>query len=255
MVIMSLWIMSFTPPFQNVFRQVSAYPFFVYYWTQLLTTFFNKFSETHNTCFSIDATGSIFRKLRPPCDPNHNCAAEHLFLYIAVLKLPRTTIPTIQMISENQTMQNICQWLKSTKILPNEVIVDQLSALIGAAVKAFTKFGNTLEYLDDCLLVLEKTKTFTPNCFIRLDTSHFIKCLNGLSCFKFIDKRVKMFYVKQLWKIKNSFDYDEVKKIVRNLVTVALHKFDWHTNTGEKTRCEIAKDILRNIGHNLEMGD
>lgn len=139
--------------------------------------------------------------------------------------------------------------------MPNEVITDQSPALIGAVVKAFTSFKSTKDYLNHSFLVLEKKKTYIPSCFIRLDTSHFVKIFYGMTCFKFIDKRVKLYYVKHLHKLKSCTEYEVAKLLIENLVTVAMQKFDRYDENGQKTRCEVARERLKQLNTENETKD
>lgn len=193
-VVLALWVMSCTPSLNTVIRNVSLHPFFVYYWTELQRKFYQKFSKSHYTAISIDATGSLFKKIYPPTNlSDQQYHSKHLFLYVTVLKLINTSIPLTQMISATQKMENIYvvkMWAENM-IKPKEFITDDFSALIGACVKAFTTFATTREYVSHCFKVLEQQTHVIPVCFMSLDSSHFIKTLYGLECFKFVDLRVK----------------------------------------------------------------
>lgn len=86
-------------------------------------------------------------------------------------------VPITQMISGSHTLDTIHKWLEAwvkDKSIPNEVIVDDSSALIGADVKAFTPFDTTKEYIQNSYEQLEKSEPTPHSCFIRIDTSHFI---------------------------------------------------------------------------------
>lgn len=103
---------------------------------------------------SIDATGSIFKKLQPPLTLKH----KHVFFYVAVLQTNGSScVPMTQMITDSHSLGNICYWLKTwikTKKPPHEVVCDDSSALLGAIVKAFTHCNTTREYISYCFSVL-----------------------------------------------------------------------------------------------------
>jgi hypothetical protein len=76
---------------------------------------------------------------------------------------------------------------------------------------------------------------------------HFIKILFNLSCFKHVDQRVKFFYFKCLQEIKLCEDYDTLKVILIDLITMCLNKYDGQNSEGTLTRCEQAKIRLRRL--------
>lgn len=250
-VIVSLWIMTLTEPFKTIIRKFSVFPFIVYYWTQLQLDIYKSMASQSYTVLSIDATGSIFKNIIPPIELDKSYKPKHLFLYIVLMKIKNGSVPLCQMISETHTLDSIYDWLrtwiKNMKNKPDEVVSDDSSALIGAITRAFTRFDSLKDYLKQCFLILESGKGDLPECFIRLDTSHWVKNLYGLNCFKFVDKRVKDYYVKYLLILKSCCNYREAKQIIINLVIVALHRFDSLHQNNDKSRCAIAKEELKEM--------
>lgn len=246
LVILALWIMSFTEPWVNVIRTVSLQPFFIHYWTELQLNFYKRASKA---VLSIDATGSIFKKISPPY-PTNDYDSKHLFLYVVMLKIKDTSVPLSQMISAVQTMDNIFQWLKKWiggMKVPNEVVCDDSAAIIGAVVNAFTRSTTTREYLSHCFKVLCHAECCLITCLIRLDTSHFLKSLYRLQCFKFIDIRVKSFYIRYLLALKSCTNFEVAKTIIENLTVVALQKYDRYLMDGSKSKCDKARELLKSF--------
>lgn len=228
--ILSLWSLSATPPYNKFIKIISLVPFY---------------NNNLNVNLSIDATGSIIKPIVPPETTNMKYKPKQKFLNIAVCETSESNVPVSQMISETHTMKDIENWLEKTfrKVSQrvNEVTSDDSAAIIGAAVKVFTKFKCTNEYLSYCFSVLEKQCEFDETqCFLRLDTSHFVKNLYGLNCFKFVDWRVKQFYIKYLVLLKNCTNYDEIKEITKDLISLSLNKY-------ENSDFEDVKRRLRNI--------
>lgn len=247
-VVLALWIMSFTKPWVNVIRTVSLQPFFIHYWTELQLNFYKKVSKAY-TVLSIDATGSIFKEISPPYSTS-DYERKHLFLYVVMLKMNDNSVPLSQMISAVQTMDNIFQWLKKWiggMKAPNEVICDDSAAIIGAVVNAFTRFTTTREYLSHCFKVLCHGERCQITCLLRLDTSHFLKSLYRLQCFKFIDIRVKSFYIRYLLALKSCMNFEVAKTIIENVIVVALQKYDRYLMDGSKSKCDKARDILKSF--------
>lgn len=256
-VVFALWIMPFKEPWANVIRTVSLQPFFIHYWTELQLKYYykNVCSKKMYTVVSIDATGSIFKKISPPNSTN-DYESKHLFLYVVMLKIKdMSSVPLSQMISALQTMDNIFQWLKKwigEMKTPNEVICDDSAAIIGAVVNAFTRFTTTREYLSHCFNVLNQRERCQITCLLRLDTSHFLKSLYRLQCFKFVDIRVKSFYIRCLLRLKNCTNFETAKIIIQNLIIVALQKYDRYLNDGSKSKSDRARDILKSLGVSSE---
>lgn len=120
--------------------------------------------------------------------------------------------------------------------------MDDSAALIGAAVKAFTPYESTKDYLTSSFNKLNSDAKTPKEPYIRLDTSHFVKIVYNLSCFQNVDSRVKAFYCKCILFIKSLDSYDRLKDVIADVITVCLHKF---INTG--SRCETAIKTLKNI--------
>lgn len=79
-----------------------------------------------------------------------------MFLYSCVLSSVYSAgVPMAQMISDSHSLETIYKWLATwckslNNATPNEGVVDDCAALIGAVVKAFTKFNSTAEYVNAC---------------------------------------------------------------------------------------------------------
>ncbi|CAG9790273.1 unnamed protein product [Diatraea saccharalis] len=245
---MALWIMSTLDSFKKIIRLVSLLPLNVYYWSPEQDKYYKDYSRNERTVLSIDATGSIFK----PVGVGNINLSKQIFFYSCVMAscYNESSVPIAQLISDSHTLDTIHKWLGTwakDKKIPNEVVIDDSAALIGAAVKAFTKFNSTTEYVNDSFMKLEKQEPAPKKCFIRIDTSHFIKILFNLPCFKHIDQRVKFFYIKCLLEIKECDDYNTLKLILTDIITLALNKYDGVDIDGNKTRCEEAKDRLKKL--------
>lgn len=161
----------------------------------------------------------------------------------------KSSVPVSQMISESQTMDTIFQWLQAwskCNPIPNEIILDDSSALIGACVKAFTNCSSTAKYIEDSYRRLEQSEK-RDTCYIRIDTSHFVKILFNLSCFKHTDTRVNFFYIKCLLELKDCSNYVKAKDILSDMIILSLNERDGVTNNGHPTRCESARNRLKKL--------
>lgn len=245
----SLWIMSYISPYKEAIKQISLRPFYVFYWTHLQETCCKKINKLDRLVLSVDATGSIFKKIGPN---NKMLVTKHIFLYVLIMKTQEneSSVPVSQMLSDCQTMDIIHQWLQTwSKVnpAPNEINLDDSSALIGAAVKAFTKHDSTAKYVEESYKRLDDGKDSDNTCYIRIDTSHFIKILFNLSCFKHTDVRVKVFYLKCLIELKNCDYYDKAKGIISDLIVLCLNQRDGMNKGGNPSRCENSKNKLKKL--------
>ena len=141
--IMALWIMTRLSPYDTMIRSISVFPICIYYWSIAQEQFYRDYRKSERTVLSLDATGSIFK----PCGPNKDLVlSKPIFLYSCVLlSVYSESVPIIQMLSDNHTSETIYKWLDTwcktqNNATPSEVVVDDCAALIGAVVRAFTKF-------------------------------------------------------------------------------------------------------------------
>ncbi|KAJ2941022.1 hypothetical protein O0L34_g13151 [Tuta absoluta] len=242
--ITSLWIMALTS-YKDLIRQIFLYPvFYVFYWSLPQVQYYAKYAESNRTLLSVDATGSIFKKFGPTSKIE---ATQHIFLYMCLLATDKNerSVPVTQMVSESHTIDTIEKWLQAWvqgKKTPNEVVMDDAAALIGAAVKAFTEFDSTKEYVKDSFSKLDKGLKTPDACYIRIDTSHFVKIIYNLNCFKNKDVRIKFFFCHCLLHIKKNTNFDEVKQHIADIITVCLNEYD-----DPNSRCGQAKTRLKQL--------
>lgn len=108
----------------------------------------------------------------------------YILFYCNVCHSTQKSFPVGQMLSQVHTMEWLIHWLqtwKPSKIepFPHEIIImDESSALIGAAVNVFTQDKTTFQYIDRCLNVILKGNIELPKCYIRIDRSHFVKSIH-----------------------------------------------------------------------------
>lgn len=110
----------------------------------------------------------------------------------------KRSVPVAQMIASSQTMDTILNWLKTwknQKSIPNEVILDQSSALIEATIKAFTEHKCTNDYPLESFRKLDADETSPDALYVRIDTSHFVKTIYNLTVFGMWTKELKRFIV------------------------------------------------------------
>lgn len=246
--ILSIYAMSDLPPYDSFIRKFCIVPFFIYFWSNEQGRFYDEFLQDDYVALSIDATGSIFQKISPQPVPGESCKkTKHLFLYAVVAYTSSSSVPLSYMASQSHTIDAIAAWLTSwleNRKTPNEIVSDDSSALLGAIARTFLN-SDTNKYLSQCFSLLEgKTNTVTA-CFIRLDKSHFIKNLYKQACFENVTDKCKYFYINIIKELLQLDDYQKLKCIIKDIITVSLHK---HVSLGiEKSRCKEAIIRLKNL--------
>lgn len=266
--ILSTWSLAFTPPYDKCIRKICLFPFFLLYWTPEQSSFIEYYIKSQKYVkVSIDATGSILKKISVP-DVNvytqvQNKNRKHIFLYVLMCyRDSGSSVPLCQMLSELNTLDNIANFLKEWldgKAVPNECVTDDSSALLGAVSKAFNGFSSTNAYIDRCFELLEArynkmgfVESHIPPCYMRLDKSHFIKNLYKQAVFDHVDPRVKFFYIKSLLLLRQTENYDDVKKILQLIVTIACNRYGGLTDKNTLSRCASSLTQLQNLLINVE---
>lgn len=151
--------------------------------------------------------------------------------------------------SEDSILLWLRKWLSYVDAPPSEIITDDSSALVSACIQAFTLFCTTKSYLTRLFSVLEGSNSDKPKAFIRLDTSHFIKTLHNLACFKTnIDSNVKYFYIRCIIFLKQCENYELPKEVIQNVVNLCLSQYD-----DEIGDFSIAKSRLDKLLHNVTL--
>lgn len=111
---------------------------------------------------------------------------------------------------------------------PNEIVMDQSSALLLSAVTTFTSCTSVNEYLDHCFDALFKNKK-PPQTYIRLDRSHIVKSILQKSEFrKGISNETSMFYKRLLGYIIQLDDIRLVTSIMQNMFTLMHSRYLFH---------------------------
>lgn len=131
------------------------------------------------------------------------------------------------MLTQSHSMDSIESWLRDwvrNNQPPGEVTIDESAALMGAIVKIFTQFSGTNEYLDACMrsLLLNRDEDL-PNCFIRIDRSHFVKSIlrnvqKGLEQTKRLIRGVLGYLI-------TCYSFKEAESIISSLFTLICNQY------------------------------
>lgn len=130
-----------------------------------------------------------------------------------------------------------------------------MSALIGAAINVFTSFPNTNAYVDACMNALLKSGTGVPECFIRIDRSHFVKSI--IRNTEKGDHRKNKLIRGVLGFLIQCTDHSAFKKIIQQLFV--LIRNEYFTFTALQARDSLVKLVrthqLEDLNENEEDND
>lgn len=172
-------------------------------------------------------------------------------MYEAVVHTSYGQIPIIQMLSEKQDTQTIQNWLTQWLLcgikVPNEVVCDFSTALIGALTRAFNN-SSMRDYTARCFDILVGKNEILPQCYIRIDVAHMIKLFCQIPYFKGIqNKKLKTFYVSCLRLILTSSTLNEFSEILTALLIVAKSETDgWVKDTIDTPAESLLLEKIKN---------
>lgn len=118
------------------------------------------------------------------------------------------------MLSEKPDTLTIWNWVKQWKkyVLhgPNETICDYSKALLGALTRAFCDGMKLSTYIETCFLILSRNNNIKlPECYIRLDITHFMKVCWRIKYFSERKKYLKGFYIRILRLLSTTEEFLE----------------------------------------------
>lgn len=152
-----------------------------------------------------------------------------IFLYALVIS-DGYQAPVNCMLSEMHNTNFISywlsEWIRLGGTVPNEYVSDMSLALLGAAVKAFTK-QSTLSLYIDYLYEMHLAGCVTnPGCFIRIDIAHFMKNVAKCKPLTSVRKKVRDFFIRCVALLVKIKTLDEAKYYIHAILVVALSKFE-----------------------------
>lgn len=141
----------------------------------------------------------------------------------------RPSRPIGQFMSQNNTSKMIGFFLANmfpfNFKLPVQVVVDDSAALIAACVSTFTSCISTKNYVQNCFNALCGMKENLPECYIRLDVSHFTKNVVKNSCLKSADERVRRMYRCTIGLIMNCTSPESIAEIIKLVCLIAQSQY------------------------------
>lgn len=178
---------------------------------------------TLNPIVSIDATGSVVRKVtyndKSYCGP--------IFLYQVVTHIGSLIVPVCQMLSERHDTTTIEYWLKnwisSKAHEPLEIVTDMSKALQNAICMAYNHDTYT-EYLSKCYKVLIGESKYVSRPYLRIDIAHLIHWVSRLKCFKNSKYYIKDFYLRAIGFMSTLESFEDIEKTMKVLINISSNE-------------------------------
>lgn len=234
--------MMFSIKFDGIIKRFEPYPLNIIFWSKQQIYYYAQLSKTQPLRISIDATGGMVTKCSMAKDLKVNDEKKiyfpHVFLYIISVKNANGPSCLVgQMLSAVQDSMEISyflkRWAEDFKP-PAEITMDDSAALLKACVTAFTSYATTAAYVSACFHFLNGISTELPMIYIRLDIAHFIKNLVKHKELKKVDYRVKKAYLNIVGVIIQSDTFDNIKKIIKHALILALYPMEGVLDDGSK---------------------
>lgn len=230
--------------YKNIISSVSLYPFVIIFRTPLQLAYYCAESQLHRISISIDATGSVVTPPRRSKKIDGTDKLKHVFLYTIMLKTDGKSVPIAQMLSQDQSSEQIIMFLTKTfkdLKLPSEVVCDESKALLKALSTTFTGYGQIEGYVTACMSSI-LNGTAPPKCYLRIDRSHFVK--NVEKKIKSRDSRKRKLYRGVIGYLIKCDSFESARKIISDFFTVLLNENDGLDEEGEPLPSEVAKGKL-----------
>lgn len=224
-------LMKHLPEYDGDIKEFGSDPLHLIFWNKYQQFLYHQIRKKGKVCISIDATGSLIsnQSLISDLKLKHTVTLPHAFLYLIMIKNGDSkSEPIGQFISADQHTRKIVYFLEVWKEsfgTPNEITVDDSSALIKATIVAFTCCKTTDEYLERCQNILNGSGD-NLECYIRLDVAHFVKNVVRNEVFKSMHPKLKQFYTCIIGLMMKCDSFYKIKEIVKHALIVATIPFE-----------------------------
>ena len=246
--IVSINIIMHDASYNGAIKALGYDPFYSIYWhPSQLHVYMAYCKKNIISKLSIDATGSLVKKIKRPFDK----ISKPIFLYDAVINDQSTNMQysVSSMLSESHNNHSIYNWLaiwiRCGAPTPKEVVCDNSVALLSGIIRAFTNLPTLMEYIERCFNIIFHDSKNIPKCFIRSDVAHTIKIISSWRCLYKKNFRIRNLYIRSLAQIIQSTNINDIVDLFECLITVALSETEGKNHLKENTRCERAKLKLK----------
>lgn len=239
--------------FMRTIHNIGLNPFYCMYWSVEQQLMYKKAHKEDPNCFlTIDATGSIAKKLRLP----NGEKSPHLFLYECVCVSKVGNFPAFQMVSAKQDASIISYFLseiiRNGAPTPRIVVSDFGKAILIAAARAFANCTDLQHYMQMCYNLINDTYScniIIPQCYIRLDISHFIGMVSKWECLRGRTLKIRQFFLRCLGRAYQIETFIEVQHFLTSMLIVILSEEIGLDESGTSLPSELH---LRNINNSIK---
>jgi len=129
----------------------------------------------------------------------------------------------------------LLQWLRRGVKVPNEVVCDYSTALLGAIIRVFCGL-NMRTYVSQCFDLLVGKCGIPPNCYVRIDVAHMMKIFSQIPSLKGVQIRnLKHFYVRCLRILLTCTAFDDFTTTLKEILIVVMSETDGWVEITVKT--------------------
>lgn len=218
--------------YRNVISAISLSPFYIFFQTALQLAWYLVECKKRSISISIDATGSLVIPPSRSQKIDGSDKLKHVFLYTIMAKTAAKSVAIAQMISQDQSSEFIIFFLKKVfknLKLPVEIVCDESKALLKALSITFANRENIGSYIAACMSSLLNGTT-RPDCYIRIDRSHFVKnIMKKIKCRDFRKRKLFRSIIGYLIKCDS---FEIAKKIIHDFFTLILNEKDGYNCEG-----------------------
>lgn len=210
--------------FVRTIHNIGLNPFYCMYWSAEQGLMYKTAHKQDNDCFiTIDATGSIAKKLRLP----NGEKSPHLFLYQCMCVSKVGNFPTFQMVSAKQDASTISYFLaeiiRCGSPIPRLVVTDFGKAILIAIARAFANCMDLQHYMQICYNIINKiSSSQIPQSYIRLDINHFIGMIAKWDCIRGKAPKVQQFFLRSLGLAYQMENFTEMQNFLKSVLIIAL---------------------------------
>lgn len=226
--IQAIYRLNFENPYKSSIAAVSYLPFKVCYGTGEQISVYEQYYKMHKnaTSISIDATGSVVRKLKRSLETK----SAHIFLYVIAIHFDNTSLAVYQLLTESQETETIehwlRMWLRNVKYhKPTQVVVDYSRAMLLACSKAFNDI-TIKKYIEICFKAASAGENVSRewiSTYVRIDVAHMINLVCRWPSLKTHPLRsVRDFYIRCIALMIDCQNFQDFVEVFSLTCIVAL---------------------------------
>lgn len=228
--------------YKEYLKFVGADPFYAIYFSKSNQYLYDHIYRTEKTLnILIDSTETLCATLRP---------TDKMSLTTVILSSKSCSNFNVAYLLASLPDENLFEFyfkeFLNTFKIPQKIVLIYEKTLLNGVIKGFTSERNTKSYLKTCAAILNGEIYSKPEVFVGIDIIHFHKTIQRSSYLNTIDMRVRNFVLRVISYLTICEDFNVAKRIIQDLFTVILNKYDGIVN-GVELPAEAARSRLINL--------